>query len=166
MPTLKQKYAERNALFCRFLVTLGDAREAAVLAGYGKDSRKAAAELVVRPEIARECEKIAKGLPRLPLSARRGLERLAFGGVGDALRLLYIGENPDTDFLCGLDLFCVSELKRTDKGIEIKFFDRLKALESLLSHEVDDEAPGASSLYKALAASATARPGAGDGNEA
>ncbi|MCL2068818.1 MAG: terminase small subunit [Oscillospiraceae bacterium] len=88
-------------------------------------------------------------------SARRGLQRLAFGGVGDVLELLFLSENPGLEHLRGLDLFCVSELKRTDKGgLEIKFHDRLKALEVLLAHEIDNEAPGAVSLYKALAASA------------
>jgi hypothetical protein len=88
-------------------------------------------------------------MPKRKHTARSGLERLAFGNAGDAL-----------------DLFCVSELKSTEKGIEIKFFDRLKALEALLALEADNESPGAALLYKALAASAANPAGAGDCDEA
>ena len=87
-------------------------------------------------------------MPKRKNAARRGIERLAFGNAGNAL-----------------DLFCVSELKSTDKGIEVKFFDRLKALEALLAIETDDDQPGALSLYKALAASADKSPEAGERNE-
>ena len=151
MPT--KKPSEREAMFCRYLAALGNPREAALLAGIKSDSRKAAAELITRADIARECERISKDLPQLRISARRGLERLAFGGVGDALELLYIDECPQSADLQSLDLFCVSEIKRPKGGgVEIKFHDRLKALAALLESEEKGEAPGADSLCRALEA--------------
>lgn len=60
-----------------------------------------------------------------------GYRRLAFGGIGDALRLLYMGE-PEAEQLEEMDLFLVSEIKRNKDGmLEIKFFDRMKALDKL-----------------------------------
>ena len=153
--TTDKKLTSREAMFCRYLSALGDPYEAAVLAGYGGDSRKQAAQLITRTDITRECETLAKNMPHPALSALRGLERIAFGGIGDALRLLYIDEAPDPSFLQELDLFCISEIKRPKGGgIEIKFHDRTKALLALLEHEEQTETPGAASLYQALENSA------------
>lgn len=55
-----------------------------------------------------------------------GLERLAFGNVTDAIKLLFCDEL-NTRILNKLDLFNISEIKRPKGGgIEIKFYDRLK----------------------------------------
>ena len=49
-----------------------------------------------------------------------------------AISLLFM-ENPSVDKLKTMDLFSVAEIKRPKDGaMEIKFFDRLKALEKLL----------------------------------
>lgn len=56
-----------------------------------------------------------------------------------------------------MDLFNISEIKRKKGGdIEIKFFDRLKALEKLQQLCDEKETLTGSSLYSAIAASATA----------
>ena len=66
-------------------------------------------------------------------SVRSGLERLAFGSILDAVKL--IRDEGETD-ISSLDLFNVSEIKRVKGGgVEIKFFDRLEALEKLLQIE-------------------------------
>lgn len=59
-----------------------------------------------------------------------GYRRLAFGPVGDAVRLAFLeeGESPDYD---GLDLFNVSEIRRVKGGVEVRFYDRLAALDRL-----------------------------------
>ena len=153
-----KKLVGREAMFCRYLAMHGDPQQAAVLAGFKSNSRKAAAKLITRADIARECEKISRELPRLHFSAKRGLERLAFGGVGDALELLYADEMPEPTRLQCLDLFCVSEIKRPKGGgVEIKFFDRLKALCLLLEHDEHEQASGAASLYRALEAIAASQ---------
>lgn len=82
--------------------------------------------------------------------------RLAFGCVSDAIKLLYC-EEAEKDSIEQMDLFNISEIKRKKGGdIEIKFFDRLKALEKLqqLCDEKDDFT--GASLYSAIAKSAEA----------
>ena len=75
-----------------------------------------------------------------------GYERLAFGSTTDAFRLLMSDTELDVD---RLDLYNVSEIKKPKDGaMEIKFFDRLKALEYLGTASTD--ASQAGSLYEAL----------------
>ena len=65
-----------------------------------------------------------------------GLRRLAFGEIQDAVRLLYAPEEQILPALGEMDLFNISEIKRPKGGgMEIKFFDRLKALEKLQALE-------------------------------
>ena len=61
-----------------------------------------------------------------------GLKQLAFGSVSDAVSLLYLSDEEILAKLPRLKLLNVSEIKRPKGGgMEIKFFDRLKALEKL-----------------------------------
>ena len=57
-------------------------------------------------------------------TAKEGFRRLAFGGIHDAVRLLFCEDvNPRT--LKNMDLFAVSEIRRPKNGgMEIRFFDR------------------------------------------
>ena len=84
------------------------------------------------------------------IEALAGLRRLAFGRINDALALLR-DDCFESDF-SGLDLFNVSEIKRVKGGgVEIKFFDRLEALERL--SEIEDKAAdtaAADSFFSAL----------------
>ena len=82
-----------------------------------------------------------------------GLQGLAFGEVNDAVRLAFSDEMPSPEMLSGMNLFNVSEIKR-DKGggVEIRFFDRLKALEKLYEYaHSGDSGAAAASLLEALA---------------
>ncbi|MBQ1546178.1 MAG: hypothetical protein IIZ59_01435 [Clostridia bacterium] len=77
-----------------------------------------------------------------------GYERLAFGSTADAFRLM-MSDGNDIDVGL-LDLFNVAEIKKPKDGaMEMKFFDRLKALEQLGALPSDDSA--ALSFYEALA---------------
>ena len=79
---------------------------------------------------------------------------MAFGRINDALELL----KDDPSEVCAerLDLFNVSEIKRVKGGgVEIKFFDRLEALEKLA--ELEDRAAdsaAADSFFSAVRNSA------------
>lgn len=88
------------------------------------------------------------------IEALAGLRRLAFGRINDALALL--SDEQGEILTDRLDLFNVSEIKRPKGGgVEIKFFDRLEALERLA--ELEDRAAGASSadsFFSALQKSA------------
>lgn len=85
-----------------------------------------------------------------------GLSRIAFGRINDAVRLLAVArEMDDNSDISQLDLFGVSEIKQNkDGGLDIKFYDRLKALELLLAAEKRDEPLTASSFFGALESAA------------
>ena len=99
----------------------------------------------------------------LRLKAMKGLERVAFGSVSDAVRLICGGAQISE--LDSLDLFLISEIKKPKDGaMEIKFFDRLKALDSLAG-EFDEGSGSAIPFYNALndAAKAVSGEAADDG---
>ncbi|MCM1132145.1 MAG: terminase small subunit [Ruminococcus flavefaciens] len=89
-------------------------------------------------------------------SVRDGLKHLAFGSCNDAVVLAFAEELPPPEVIEKLDLFNVSEIKRVKGGgVEIKLFDRLKALEKL--YEIENSAENndkAQELINALALSA------------
>lgn len=67
----------------------------------------------------------------------RRLCELAFGRANDAVKLaLSPGGQADAE---GLDLSAVTEYKVTDKGMEVKFIDRVRALEVLWNLLEDGE---------------------------
>lgn len=68
---------------------------------------------------------------------RRGYERLAYGSIADAVRLI-LEEEPDRSALGKMDLYNIAEIKRPKGGgMEIKFFDRIKALQCLEAMSTD-----------------------------
>lgn len=95
-----------------------------------------------------------------------GLRHLAFGEIQDAVRLLYAPEEQILPALGEMDLFNISEIKRPKGGgMEIKFFDRLKALEKLQALEASKGRNPAAAFYQALEAGAKCvwqEGGAGD----
>ena len=83
-----------------------------------------------------------------------GYRRLAFGPVGDAVRLLLLEEGEALDW-GRLDLFNVSEIRRVKGGMEMKFFSRLEALDRLAAM-AGEEAGEEDGFYAALDRSARA----------
>lgn len=84
-----------------------------------------------------------------------GLRHLAFGEIKDAVTLLFESDENIIDILPKLDLFNVSEIKRAKGGaMEIKFFDRIKAMEKLNDFISADSGNKASLFYDALEKSA------------
>lgn len=85
---------------------------------------------------------------------KQGVLDLAVGNISDAVSLLYLSDDEVLARLPKLNLFNVSEIKRPKGGgMEIKFFDRLKAFEKLeqQSRAKSDEGIG---FYQALEKSA------------
>ena len=80
--------------------------------------------------------------------AIRRLTELAFGRANDAAAMALAGPGGTADTE-GLDLSAVSELKVTDKGIEVKFIDRVRALETLCSL-MGSGGGGAEEFFQAL----------------
>lgn len=81
-------------------------------------------------------------------SLKSGYEKLAFGSVNDAVRLLF-GKEPDPRELESMDFSNIAEIRRLkDGGLEIKFYDRIRALDCLRS--LNEKGAGDSPLYRAL----------------
>ncbi len=81
---------------------------------------------------------------------RQGLTNLAVGDVSDAVSLLFLSEEEILQKLPKLNLFNISEIKRVKGGgMEIKFFDRLKAFEKLNELTAANNGEGLS-FYRAL----------------
>ncbi len=77
-----------------------------------------------------------------------GYERIAFGDVSDPVRLLFC-EDGAAPALKRMDLFSVAEIKRPKGGgMEIKFFDRIRALQCM--QELGEEDDPACGFYQAL----------------
>lgn len=144
----------KERLFCRLAADGYSTRDAAVKSGYHVFPERSAAALLERGEIKAEIERLSKAhaVGRDEIAA--GLRRLAFGSVADAVRLACTDE-PGPGEIDEMDLFCVSEIKRGKNGVEIKFFDRLKALQFLgqLSSGTEDTAEP---FYRALEQGAVA----------
>ena len=91
---------------------------------------------------------------------RDGYRRLAFGPVTDAVKLLFLEEAPSPGQLEEMDLFPITEIKRPRTGgIEMKFCDRLKALEKLAQLEAQETQENGASFYQALESGARALRG-------
>lgn len=86
----------------------------------------------------------------------RRLAQLAFGRANDAVELALRPETADTQ---RLDLAAVSELKVTDKGVELKLVDRVRALEALGELLENGGGNGAEELCQALREAAGALEG-------
>ena len=141
-------------LFCCNYVLLGSIEEAAVRAGIPREN--ALSEGVELLKTA-ECQQLIDQLRQLLSDSGNvtaGLKRLAFGSCTDAVYLVFADELPPVSVIEKLDLFNISELKRVKGGgVEVKFFDRLKALEKLFELEnAFSDRDKAESLIKALSA--------------
>ncbi|MGN1111600.1 MAG: terminase small subunit [Acutalibacteraceae bacterium] len=145
-----KKLTKRERLFCRLYCATGNAREAAHRSGFTQNPEEKGLELLSDERVISE---IKKGMERerelAKIKALKGLERIAFGSISDAVRLV-CSDSPPLLSLEGLDLFLISEIKKPKDGaMEIKFFDRLKALERLMQ-DGEQASPSALPLYNAL----------------
>lgn len=152
-----KRLSRREQLFCCSYINTGNKRESAVRAGYTENPELAGEELLCRDDILRELELLRSKQPEdTTPDALSGYRRLAFGSIADAVLLLYT-DNPDREQLEAMDLFNIAEIKRPKDGaMEIKFFDRIRALEHLEQSNSDGEAGSAAPFYNALEQSARA----------
>lgn len=145
---IKNKLTAREREFCLSFMQSGDAQLSARRAGF-RNPDSEGERLLCNEKICAELERLSELRGRL-LSAMSviGYQRLAFGSAADAASLLF-EENPSREALGKMDLFLVSEIRRPKDGaMEIKFFDRARALEKLASLSMERESSG--SLYYAI----------------
>ena len=111
---------------------------------------RSALRLLRRTDIAQEIARLDKQRETTQNDIAIGYQRLAFGCISDAVCLLFSDE-VSLEEIEKMDLFNISEIKRKKGGdIEIKFFDRLKALEKLQDAYAVSAKPEESSLYSAI----------------
>lgn len=123
--TIKEK------MYCYYVAHGFDNETALIKAGF-RNIVKAAVKMSEREDIKNEVNRLYKAFEEtLAHRAKTGYERLAFSDNCDAVALVFKNELTPED-IKNSDLFCVSEIKKPKDGcIEIKFFDRIKALEKL-----------------------------------
>lgn len=150
------KEMQEDGRFCRAYLRTMDAERAAAEIGR-KDGYAMLAKRTTQQKLERMRCAAADQLKREDVL--RQLARLAFGRVDDAVTLaLRRGETEPE----GLELSAVSELRVTEKGVEVKLVDRVRALETLWKLLEASEPQQADPLLQAL----TALPGGtGDWNE-
>ena len=134
-----------DAAFCRAYLQTMDPGRAARDAGR-RDGFAALGSARVQRRLERMRENAAGQLRRE--DALRCLARLAFGGAEDAV---YLALHPGEADPAALDLAAVSELRVTDKGVEVKLIDRVRALETLCALLESGPSRDADALYQALA---------------
>lgn len=140
--------ASQRKTFCEGYLKTLDPTRAARAAGRREDGWA----LLALPAVQQELEKLREARrPRREDVVGR-LAELAFGRANDAVALA-LAPGRESVSVAELDLSAVSEFKVTDKGgVEIRFLDRVKALETLcqLLDRVDSSA-GAEAFLRALA---------------
>lgn len=138
--------------FCRYFISSKNSRDAASKAGF-VFPELAGIRLLEKKEIKDEISSLINEQERY-VDAADGLRRIAFGSVSDAVKLAFSsGDMTDLD---KLDLFSVSEIKiPKGGGMELKFYDRIKALEALATmgdNAKDNSAPFIEAIVKGSAA--------------
>lgn len=146
----------KSFAFCCYYVMLGDITESAVRAGFSRSNALTEGIKLLESENCRKTIARLKNILSDYGNVSAGLKRLAFGNCSDAVYLVFADELPPPDVIERLDLFNVSEIKRVKGGgVEVKLFDRLKALEKLFELENSfSDRDKASDLIKALSDSA------------
>ena len=130
------KEMQEDGRFCRAYLRTMDAERAAAEIGR-KDGYAMLAKRTTQQKLERMRCAAADQLKREDVL--RQLARLAFGRVDDAVQL-------------ALELSAVSELRVSEKGIEVKLVDRVRALEALWKLLDTGEPQGSDPLYQALTA--------------
>lgn len=151
---MSQSLSPKQTLFCAYYAQTRNGREAAAKCGY-RFAGRTAARLLRRSEIRAQIEELDRADARTRSDVAAGYARLAFGCVSDAVTLALLPE-PENANLEEMDLFSVSEIKRGKNGVEIKFFDRLKALEKLEALTESRESDTARELFRAIGQGASA----------
>ena len=146
---------EREELFAVFCTHLGSPWEAARRVGFEPHLADwAARDLMNMPHISRKIRRQEKALEQSTKSlALRLLLRLAGYSAGDGVKLALTGDEMWPEEVGELDLFGISSLKYSSAGCEVKFFDRLRAIELLLAMTGESDCLPAD-FYRALRESA------------
>ena len=160
----KKALTQKEELFCIYFVKSRDARYAAAKAGYTVNIEKTAVKLLLKKNVKERLKELEKQRTAKLSEVTEGFRKIAFGSVADAVALALLEEKPTREELERLDLSMISDIKIPKTGgIEIKFFDRLKALEKLNEISSLCESESGSDFLSALENSARALHSDGEG---
>lgn len=152
----ENKLTKKELDFCRWYARLQNPKEAAIKSGYMVLPEYRGISLLSKKHIKNKIKELEKENTTDINLVSAGLSRLAFGSISDAVKLILSANSDNPPSPDALDLFNVSEIKFTSgKGMEIKFFDRLKAFEQLSRLSESDLNSSALSFYEALERSAS-----------
>ncbi len=150
MSKQKNGLSKKERLFCVYYAHSADVKQSALKAGFKTDPEENGIMLLSDQKVADYVMSILKTRENvLSYMALLGYEKLAFSGISDAISLLYM-DKPKKETLESMNLLNISEIKKLKDGaMEIKFFDRLKAIDNLSDTKHIDH-DGATSLVDAL----------------
>ncbi len=152
---MKKTLTPKEQLFCSYYSLRRNGREAAVKAGYRLPERSAA-KLLEKKAVLDEIERLDKKKAITDRAIAAGYYRLAFGCVSDAVNLMFT-DNPLSEDVENMDLFNIADIKKAKGGgVEIKFFDRLKALEKLEQLSAQHVGAESNPFYEAIEKGAAA----------
>lgn len=153
---------EKERLFCVYYSLKQNALEAALKSGYTVMPERTAFKLLKKDSINAYISALTLENKSNRDEIAAGLRRLAFGCINDAVTLAF-NEEFDPEMLKELDLFNVSEIKvNRGKGVEIKFFDRIKALEKLTAVIGQSDSESKNEFFTAIEHGAAALSGVND----
>ena len=145
-----------DGIFCRTYLRTMDPERAAAAVGR-RDGFALLGQQGNREKLERMRGDAAAQLRRE--DALRRLAQLAFGRANDPVRLALDPKGADPE---ALDLSALAELKVSDREVEIKLVDRVRALEALAGLLESGGGDGAEELYQALEAAGTWGDGDGE----
>ncbi len=135
----KQDFTERQKTFLYHFIRLRNVHQAAVIAGYPDEKAyRYGMQILRHPKAAKFISNTLGTLTEMSGNiVRSQLDRIVTGRVNDAVALAFADEPLTAEQIARLDLDCISEIKHPKGGgCEIKFTDKLKAIESL--HQISN----------------------------
>ena len=144
---------ETKQLFALFYASCKNPTEAAVRAGIAPENAAAEGLRLLKLKSVR---KLVKRFCECGLSTEEGvkigLDRLAFGEINDVMEVVLSEEPVGLHKLFKMNFFNISEVKKVKGGgLEVKLFDRQRAMEKLLElYEKSENSRSAQDFINAL----------------
>ena len=145
------KSGSKEELFCLYSAVGFSSKEAAARSGFSHPE-KSGVKLLGKEKVRERIEELSK--PKVKLrEVEAGLRRLAFGDLSDVIRLITAEKISELEPE-KMDLMLISELKYSKNGVEVKLFDRMKAVCKLAELAEISAESGEEGFFEALERSA------------
>lgn len=148
---------ETKHLFSLFYASGKSVKEAAILAGIDPEiAENEGLKLLKLKSVNKLIKRFAQNGFNDANGVKVGLKRLAFGEINDIMEVVLSDEPIGLRRLFQMNFYNISEVKKVKGGgLEVKIFDRQKAMEKLLEiYQNEENQTGAEEFFKALSLSA------------